>query len=79
MPASPTPSVQPSSPVRLPMWLRLARPAAFLLVIVFASVTTYQLVTGPSLTTAPWATMTAAVSAVWVGLLMYGAHVRAQR
>lgn len=79
MPASPTPSLQPSSPVRLPVWLRLARPATGLLAITFAGVTTYQLLTGPSLTAAPWATMTAALSTVWVGLLMYSAHVQGQR
>ncbi|MFF1680757.1 hypothetical protein ACFVYG_32555 [Streptomyces sp. NPDC058256] len=79
MPVSPKPPVQPSSPARLPVWLRLGRPVAFLLAFVFAGETTHQLLTGPSATTAPWATMTAAVSAVWVGLLMYGAHARAQR
>ncbi|SEE33826.1 hypothetical protein [Streptomyces sp. KS_5] len=78
MPASSTPQAQPSPPVRLPVWLRLARPAAFLLAIAFACMTTYQLLTDPSPAITPWATMTGAVSAVWVGLLMYGAHVRAQ-
>lgn len=79
MPVSPTPSVRPSSPARLPVWLRVARPVAFLLALSFAGATTYQLLTGPSATTAPWATMTAAVSAVWVGLLMYGTHARTSR